>query len=239
MRSENIQRRITWCFTTKGGDTHGRVCHAKKGWHTKRKYTHSIYVYIYIYIYIDRREVHILCCRMWIKHEINVPLQKLVWWQKNKNVKKNIIQSSSPTTMQTRRENFQICATQERILADRVYAIIMYQSMLKECVVKVVNKSENENYSQDHLCLERTRSNTPKYLGSCKLRRLVQFLGSRDQNCRCGTLTQQHQRVAIDTSALTQLEMTISGEPELRIKTPHNGIIESQKESMPRETEKH
>ena len=90
-----------------------------------------------------------------------------------------------------------LSATQERILADSVYAIIMYQSMLKECVVKVVNKSEDENYSQDNLCFERTRSNTPKYLGSWRLRRLVQSLGSWDQNCRCGALTQIRQRVAI------------------------------------------
>ena len=40
-------------------------------------------------------------------------------------------------------------ATQERIWADSLYAIIMYQSILKECVVKVVNKSGDENSSQD------------------------------------------------------------------------------------------
>ena len=80
-------------------------------------------------------------------------------------------------------------ATQERILADSVYAIIMYQSMLKECVVKVVTR--------DNLCLERTRSNTPKHWGSWGLRSLVQFLGNGDQNCSCGTWTQLHQRVAI------------------------------------------
>ena len=57
----------------------------------------------------------------------------------------------------------------------RQHLRIMYQSMLKECVVKVVNKSEDENYSQDNFCLERTRSNTPKHLGSWRLRRLVQF----------------------------------------------------------------
>ena len=33
-----------------------------------------------------------------------------------------------------------LCATQERILADSVYATISYLSMLKGCVVKVVNK---------------------------------------------------------------------------------------------------
>ena len=68
--------------------------------------------------------------------------------------------------------------------------------MLKECVVKVVNKSEDENYSQDNLYVERNRSNTPKHLGSWLLR-LVQFLGSRDQNRRCGTSTQFYQRVAV------------------------------------------
>ena len=47
--------------------------------------------------------------------------------------------------------------------------------LLKECVVKVVNKSGDENCSQDNLCL-RTKSNTQKYLGSWELRHLVQFL---------------------------------------------------------------
>ena len=27
-----------------------------------------------------RKGIHTLCCRMWIKHEINILLQKLVWW---------------------------------------------------------------------------------------------------------------------------------------------------------------
>ena len=79
----------------------------------------------------------------------------------------------------------------------RQHLHIMSQSMLKECVVKVLNESEDETYSQDNLCLERTRSNTPKYLVSWRLRRLVQFLGNRDQNCRCGFLTHLHHRVAI------------------------------------------
>ena len=35
-----------------------------------------------------------------------------------------------------------LSATQTRILADSVHAITMYQSMLKECVVEVVNQSE-------------------------------------------------------------------------------------------------
>ena len=112
---------------------------------------------------------------MWIKHEINILVQKLDWWQKKKNVKKNIIQSSLPKTMQTKQKNLQISrsqgrwiikfiedseqnaeywiplsATQERILADSVYAIIVYQSMLKECVGKVASKSGDENCSQDN-----------------------------------------------------------------------------------------
>ena len=46
-------------------------------------------------------------------------------------------------------------------MAHRVQAIITYQSMLKECVVKVVNENGDDNCSQDNLRLERTRSNTP------------------------------------------------------------------------------
>ena len=57
-----------------------------------------------------------------------------------------------------------LSATQERILADSVYAIIANQSMLKECVVKVINKIGHKNCSQDNLCLERIRSNIPKNL---------------------------------------------------------------------------
>ena len=53
--------------------------------------------------------------------------------------------------------------------------------MLKECVVKVVNQSGNENCSQDHLRLERTRSDTPGYKGSQELRRFGQALGNREQ----------------------------------------------------------
>ena len=122
---------------------------------------------------------------MWIMHEIDTLLQKLDRWQKKKNVKKEIRQFSSPTTMQTKQKQLQISrnrikvndhihwrseqnaeywihlsATQERILADSVYAIIANQSMLKERVVKVINKSGHNNCSQDNLCLERIRSNT-------------------------------------------------------------------------------
>ena len=84
-------------FDHKGSDAHGRVCHTKKR-DTQKECTHTL----------CRRRVHILCCRMWIKHEINVPLQKLDWWQKKKNAKKKILQSSSPATMQTKQKNVQI-----------------------------------------------------------------------------------------------------------------------------------
>ena len=67
--------------------------------------------------------------------------------------------------------------TQERILADHVYAIIMYQSMLQECVVKVVSTSEDENFSQDYLCLEKIRSNTPKIFGVVKASTFGAILG--------------------------------------------------------------
>ena len=70
-------------FHHKGSDTHGRVCHTKKKWHTKREYTLSL----------CRRRIHVLCCRMWVKHEINIPLQKLNWLQKEKNVMNKIMQN--------------------------------------------------------------------------------------------------------------------------------------------------
>ena len=61
--------------------------------------------------------------------------------------------------------------------------------MLKECVVKVVNSSGNENCWQDNFRLERTRSDTPGYMGQ----RFAQALGNREQSCQRGTLTQSHQ----------------------------------------------
>ena len=58
-----------------------------------------------------------------------------------------------------------LSATQKRILADKGYSIIMHQSALEECVVKVViGNRVKKNCSQDNLRLERTRGNTPKYL---------------------------------------------------------------------------
>ena len=49
-----------------------------------------------------------------IKHEINTLLQKLVWWHKNKNVKKEIRQFSSPTAMQTKHKQLQISRSRGR-----------------------------------------------------------------------------------------------------------------------------
>ena len=164
-----------------------RVTHTEEGVTQRRGDTHREYPHSK-----KIKGAHTLCWRMWSKHKINILLQKLHWWQKKKKTKK-IIQSSSPTTMQTKQNNLQISrgrerwmrkfiwwseqnaeywillsATQERILADNVYAIITYQSMLKECVVQVVNKSGDENCSQDNLCLERTISNIQKHLGVCE-----------------------------------------------------------------------
>ena len=114
---------------------------------------------------------------MWIKHEINTLLQKLDWWQKKERKEgyQTIFFTNSDAdeaeaiadVKKPRKVNDQIhwryelnaeycihlSATQERILADSVYAIIMCQSMLKECVVKVVNKIGDENCSQDNWCL--------------------------------------------------------------------------------------
>ena len=172
--------------------------HTISGWQT---YTHSK---------IWRR-VHILCCRMWNQAQDQHFIAKagLVTEGTERNEENHMIffinhdadEAEEFTDLKKpRKVNSKIhwrseqhakhwillSATQKTILADSVYAIITYLSMLKECVVKVVNQSGDENYSQDNLCLERTRSNAPKYLGSWRLRRLVQFFGSRDQNCRCG-----------------------------------------------------
>ena len=92
-------------FHHMGGDTHRRMCHTKKVWHTQTEYTHSVY----------GKGIHTLLCRIWIKHEINIMLQKLDWWRKKK-VKKKIILSSSPTTMQTKQKNLQISGNRGRWL---------------------------------------------------------------------------------------------------------------------------
>ena len=150
----------------KDGDTHTEEGVTKKRSDIQREYTHSF-------------------C-MWVKHEINIPLQKLDWWQKKKNVKKKsynllhqqrcrgcrIIYRSQEAEEGELSNSLKILnkmhSIEERILADSVYAIITYQSMLKECVIKIVDTNEDENCSQDNLCLERTRSNTSKCFGTTK-----------------------------------------------------------------------
>ena len=107
------------------GVTHRRVCHTKKKWHTKREHTYSL----------NRRRVHILCCLMWVKDEINIPLQKLNWWQKEKNVKKKIIQSSSPTTMQTKQKQLQISRNRGRWRIKFIENMNKMQSTLN-CIVR-------------------------------------------------------------------------------------------------------
>ena len=52
-------------------------------------------------------------------------------------------------------------------------------------------------FAKDNLHFERTRSNTPRYLRSQELRRFKHASGNRMENCRRGTLTQFHERVAV------------------------------------------
>ena len=80
-----------------GGDTHRRMCHTKKVWHTQTEYTHSVY----------GKGIHTLCCRICCKSWIGDGRQK---------VKKKIILSSSPTTMQTKQKNLQISGNRGRWL---------------------------------------------------------------------------------------------------------------------------
>ena len=60
--------------------TQKNVSH-KEGGDTQTEYTHSVY----------GKVIHTLCCRIWIKHEINILLQKLDWWRKTKSKEENHI----------------------------------------------------------------------------------------------------------------------------------------------------
>ena len=179
----------------KEGVTHKRSTHTL---YMERGYTHSAVVY-------GSSTRSIFCCKSWIG-DGRQKVKKKIFTNNDADEAEEFTDLRKPRKVtcqilwiseQNAEYWIHLSATQERNLADSVYAIIMYQSMLKECVVQVVNKSEDEDYSQDNLCLKRTRSNTPKYLGSWRLRRLVQFLGSRDQYCKGETSTQCYQKVAI------------------------------------------
>ena len=79
---------------------------------------------------------------MWTKHEINIPLQKLdLVTEENESKEKpyNLLHQQRCRRSSRIAEEGEL--SQERILADSVYAIILYQSTPKECVVKVVNES--------------------------------------------------------------------------------------------------
>ena len=110
---------------SQGCDTQKSVSHKEKVTHKKEAHILSL----------CRRRVHILCCLMWVKDEINIPLQKLNWWQKEKNVKKKIIQSSSPTTMQTKQKQLQISRNRGRWRIKFIENLNKMQSTLN-CIVR-------------------------------------------------------------------------------------------------------
>ena len=100
-----------------------------------------------------------------------------------------------------------LSATQKRILADRVWAIIMYQSTLEECVVKVVKKDGNENCSQKTTWASKGQKVTLRNTWAHRTPTFQVCLGKPRVICRRGNLTQFHQRVAIDrTSACKELK---------------------------------
>ena len=68
----------------------------------------------------------------------------------------------------------------QKIVADKIQAVIVHQSQPEECVVKVVNEDGRENCSQDNLRLEKTRCNTPKYVGSQEFGRFKHASGNRE-----------------------------------------------------------
>ena len=197
-------------FHHMGGDTHRRMCHTKKGWHTNGVHTLCIWkgdTHTPMSYMDQARDQYYVAKAGLVTEEKSKEENHIIFFTNNDaDEAEEFTDLKKPRKVtcqilwiseQNAEYWIHLSATQERNLADSVYAIILYQSMLKECVVQVVNKSEDEDYSQDNLCLERTSSNTPKYLGSWRLRRLVQFLGSRDQNCKGETSTQFYQKVAI------------------------------------------
>ena len=170
------------------------MTYTEEGCHTKNGGRHTIYLYrrrVFTYSadVCGSSTRSILYCKSWTRGRRRT--------QKRKS--NNFVHQQR--CRQPRKVNYQIhwrseqnaeywillSATQERILADSVYAIVVHQSMLEECVAKVVKKGD-ESCSQDNLCLERTRSNTPTFYA---------VLGTPRSNCRCGTSTQFHQRVAV------------------------------------------
>ena len=62
-------------------------------------------------------------------------------------------------------------------------AIIVHQATLEECVVKSCQRKRRRELvaKKDHLHVERTRSNTPRYLRSQELRRFKYACGNREE----------------------------------------------------------
>ena len=79
-----------------------------------------------------------------------------------------------------------ICPRRKNIFADEVKAIIHVSVFtLADCVVKVDKEKERANCSQDNLRLERTISNSPKYLRTQEFRRFKHVSGNgRTRICK-------------------------------------------------------
>ena len=89
-----------------GGDTHRRMCHTKKVWHTHKRSTHTLYMergYTHSAVVYGSSTRSIFCCKSWIGDG-------------RQKVKKKIISSSSPTTMQTKQKNLQMSGNRGRWL---------------------------------------------------------------------------------------------------------------------------
>ena len=171
-------------------------------------------------VYTHRKVVHTLCCRMWIKHEIHTLLQKLDWWQKKKNVKKEIIQSSPPTAMQTKQRQLQISRSRGRWIIKFIKDLNRMQSaeftrprrrnefwqtactpsLCTSFTERMRRKKLSVKVETRIVCKTTCASKGPKVT----LRNIWGHenfdiwcnSGNRDQNCRCKTLTQFYQRVA-------------------------------------------
>ena len=126
MRSEYIQWRelclrdrwITWCFIIEEV-TQKNVSH-KEGV-THKGSTHTIYEGTHTLLsYVDQA-----------RDQCSIAKAEL--WQKEKNVKKKIMQSSSPTTMQTKQKNLQISRSWGRWILKFIEDLNKMQSIEFSC----------------------------------------------------------------------------------------------------------
>ena len=105
-------------FHHRGGDT--EECVTQRRSDTQREYTHYIWGYTYSVVVCGSSTRSMFHCKSWIV-------------TKGKNVKKKIMQSSSPTTMQTKQKNLQISRSWGRWILKFIEDLNKMQSIEFSC----------------------------------------------------------------------------------------------------------